>query len=104
MTGPTYRGILHRLNEEHASCGQTCTLEDYSSTCPRLLLVPLIETLDVPGRREVPVVGFATFLLDHSSVNYAGHHVVGRFVTKTTVPGLPGEGKSLGVYTFALVD
>ena len=102
MPTPTIEGIDYLMNQ----CPHTpkCTITRYVPDCPRLVTIPVVDTLQVNGRGQVQVVGFARFLLA-GTVNDGGHmEVVGWFV-RDIVPGdMGGDGQDFGLYGVKLIQ
>ena len=82
MSGPTTRGIEYRL----AQCQHTltCTGESFVRSCPRLLMVPVVQLC---GKEIVKVQGFALFFLESVEGQGRENNVWGRFLRLH----LPGE-------------
>ncbi|NPV52386.1 MAG: Tad domain-containing protein [Firmicutes bacterium] len=100
MVGPT-SGIEERI----AKCNHTpkCTYDNFVLGCPRLVYVPIIDSLDVHGRSKVRIVGFAAFFLEGVE-GHGGHSsVIGRFI-KATADGEIGEGEDFGLRSYKLVE
>ncbi|MCL6451434.1 MAG: hypothetical protein K6T75_09090 [Acetobacteraceae bacterium] len=74
MRGPTYQGLRDRIDADPDAT--YLTVEPGS---PRLLLVPIVNTFDVEGRKAATIVGFAAFFLEAVSGG-ASVDVQGRFL------------------------
>jgi hypothetical protein len=58
-SGPTKQGLETRFTGH-----VTCTLENHEKNCPRLVVMPIIDSdAELSGTTEVPIVGFAAFYL-----------------------------------------
>ncbi len=58
-----------------------CTYTYYNKKCPRIIFIPVVDTLYVNGKKHIKVLGFATFFLE-GAVNSGGHtDIIGRFIT-----------------------
>lgn len=78
MAGGTIRSVEYLLSQ--CTHNPLCSYIDFERSCPRLMKLPVIETLNVPGRDEVLVVGFAAFFLEGTR-NSGGHtEIIGKFV------------------------
>lgn len=89
MAGPTIQGISTRISQGTSTSFLTATIH-----CPRVVIVPIVHTLDVPGRKEVEVVGFAAFYLE-DQISGKDTYIVGRFMElalDATVGMAPGFG------------
>ncbi|NMB17548.1 MAG: hypothetical protein GX980_10615, partial [Firmicutes bacterium] len=97
MVGPTKKGVEDRiLRCSHGGFDQCIA----STDCPRVVVVPIIDKLDVPGRSEqVTVVGFAVFYLERVKAG----EITGRFVRRF-VDGEKGDARDFGAMVAALVD
>lgn len=89
MQGPTMDALSDRMDADPYS-----TWDHVRATSPRLLLVPLIEEFDDPGRSEVLTKGFAIFFLER--VRQSGE-VRGRFI-EYHVPGRPADPGTVSEY------
>ena len=98
MVGPTKQGISYRYNQDPGA-----TFETVAKNSARILVVPVIQSLDVSGRGAVLVVGFAALFLESSNVTNNGE-VSGRFIQMVT-PGDPGDsGSDYGLYASRLIS
>lgn len=88
MSGPTYDGIRYILDQDTHSHTDLAKLE---KNCPRLIVIPVVDSLDVDGRSTVKIVGFANFFLEE--VDYIGGQteVKGKFI-KTLGHGEISDG------------
>ena len=98
MVGPTKQGISYRYNQD-----PTATFATVAKGSSRIMVVPVIQSLEVNGRNEVLVVGFAALFLESSNVNNG--EVTGRFMQMVT-PGDPGsgDGGNYGLYASRLIS
>ena len=77
MSGPTYEAVRYILNQD------TCTSHDLTKLekdCPRLIVIPVVDSLSIQGRTTVKIMGFASFFLEETT--YAGGltEVKGKFI------------------------
>ncbi len=79
MDGPTATGIQYRLNLDPYS-----TFENFVPSSPRVILIPIIDSFEIDGRKVVRVNGFASFFLE--DYNLSSDEIVGRFFERV-VPG-----------------
>lgn len=104
MSGPTYDGISTRYwGCDHFVSDGGCTAEHYVDSCPRLLTVPVVETV---GKHRVEVDGFAIFILEDIDTYYNRSYVVGTYLS--TVIGNAygasfGQAGDYGAYTLQLI-
>ena len=78
MSNVTRRAV----NDLIAACNHSpsCTYLNFNRDCPRVIFIPVVDSLQVNGRDEATVVGFASFFLEGTR-NSGGHtEVIGRFV------------------------
>lgn len=101
MAGPTDQGVSYRKSQCVHGCNFTTQIE---ANCPRVVITPVIDSLDVNGRKEVTIVGFAAFFLEETvqSESKGQKDVVGRFL-KWTTTGELGQGTNYGVYSVMLI-
>ncbi len=88
MSGPTAQGV----NTLISRCTHTppCTHNDYDSDCPRIITVIMVDTLEVNGRDEVKIAGFARFFLEEVTGRGNESIVTGRFLN-TIMTGELGD-------------
>ena len=103
MSGPTRRGIEHRI--ENANCG--CTPVNFRPDCPLLIYIPVVRVLsDKGGRTEVEVVNFAAFFIDRHNPPGSGKEsiVTGTFVRNMTEGRVDANLSGYGLYAVNLVE
>lgn len=72
------------------------TVEDDSA---RLVTVIIVDTLEVKGKKDVTIVGFARFFLESSEEEKAAtgkYKITGRFLEKIVPNSTPGTGEDFG--------
>ena len=98
MSGPTRQGVKYRIDMDPSA-----TYSTVGKASPRVITVPIIDSLTVNGRSEVLIVGFAGFFLEDFSGGGKNSTVTGKFMKMVT----PGEGSSTasswGLYASRLV-
>ena len=99
MAGPTRTGVNFRIAE--CSHEPKCTYDRFVKGCPRVILVPIIDSLDVTGRNGVILTGFAAFLVE--AVGGVGNvcQVTGRFI-RWAADGDLGNINDYGVVSYRL--
>jgi Flp pilus assembly protein TadG len=75
MSGPTSTGVNYRINQDLYA-----TFETAAPTSPRVVTVPVIESLAVNGRGEVRIIGFAAFFLERVGGSGQDNYVEGKFM------------------------
>ncbi|MEA4877435.1 pilus assembly protein TadG-related protein [Aminobacterium sp. MB27-C1] len=118
MSGPTEDGIDYIIALEIIKEGVDYILDedgriswDWYSThlddlyeSPRLITLPVVAGWEVYGRKEVEVVGFASFFLEGVEGTGKDSRVIGRFVERV-IPGSSGGGSgSFGAYSVSLIQ
>lgn len=102
LHGPTEQGInylLNRCNHE-----PKCTYQNYVANCPRLIIIPVVDKLDVNGRKPVMIVGFAAFFIERYE-NKGGHsQIIGRFIKTITDAELSEGASDFGLRGIKLVE
>lgn len=97
MTGPTRQGLAERFNADMSNL-KCRSIETVDRSCQRLLYIPIIDSLDVNGRKPVEIVGFAAFYLMEIG-NSSQVEVKGQFIRSI----LPGEWSEYGeLYNYGL--
>lgn len=100
MAGPTAQGVRARLDAcEHLSA----TYDNVPKGCERLVMVPVVESLEVNGRKEVKIVGFAAFFLESTSRRGNDSFIVGRFI-RHAAQGDIGTGQDFGLKAAKLIQ
>lgn len=77
MAGPTYEGVSYLLEQD------TCTSHDLTKLekdCPRLIVIPVIDSFDVQGRTTVKIMGFVSFFLEETTYDGGKTEVKGKFI------------------------
>jgi len=88
MSGPTMQGINTLISRcDHIP---ECTYDNYISNCPRIITVIMVDSLDVNGRSNVRIAGFARFFLEGVEGQGNKSIVTGRFL-KTVMSGELGD-------------
>lgn len=99
MSGPTSEGVEYRM-----ALDQDATFATVEKDSGRIVIVPIIESLEVNGRSEVLVVGFAAFFLEGVGGSGNNNYVTGRFM-QMVVPGDIGTGATgYGLYSSTLLE
>lgn len=101
MAGPTYDGITYILEQD------TCSNHDLTKLnkdCVRLILVPVVDSLDVNGRSTVKIVGFANFFLE-DIISAGGHtEVKGKFIKTLGHGEIDESGADFGMLGVKLTE
>lgn len=102
MAGPTKNGISYLLNGcTHAP---KCTITSYNPQCTRLIVIPIVNTLQADGRGMIQITGFAQFILEGAD-NAGGHsEVTGWFVKKLAVGESDINAVDFGLHSVKLVQ
>lgn len=99
ISGPTKSGIEYRIAQDSGVSYNTV-----SQASPRIVILPVLDSLTVNGKGEVLIVGFAAFFLE--SVGGSGHEneVTGKFM-RIVVAGEPAGagGADFGVSAVKLI-
>lgn len=95
MVGPTRTGIDYRISYNPSE-----TYTSFSSGSKRLVYLPIIESLDVGGRSEVMIVGFAAFFLESIS---GKSEVEGYFIKYRTVGEIMDSAADFNLHSVSLV-
>lgn len=102
MSGPTERGVNHRLNE--CKHDPPCTIEHFVRGCPRIVITPVVRTFEhVHGRGEVELMGFAAFILESVAGSGKDAYVTGWFIEWATEGDL-GNKEDYGVVSYRLEE
>jgi len=99
MSGATSKGIDYRMDLD-----KYATFAALKMSSPRILIVPIIDSLDINGRGEVKILGFAAFFLEGVGKSGNENYVTGKFVQMIS-PGEIGTGVAdYGLYGSTLIE
>lgn len=102
MSGATQTAVTTLMN--NCSHNPECTYDYYNRNCSRIITVPVVETLDISGRKYVKVLGFGTFFLEGVQGNNGQADVTGRFITYTSEGETSSEINDYGTYGIRLIE
>lgn len=95
MVGPTKDGVSYRVDADPAA-----TYDAVQEGSSRIIVVPLLESLEVNGRKDVRVKGFAAFFLE----SMTGQVVTGKFLHLVVAGEIGGGATDYGVYAAGLIE
>lgn len=98
MSGPTSTGVNYRIAED-----PTATFPP-SNSSPRVVTVPIVDSMDVNGRKQVTIVGFANFFLEGVGGSGNKNYVTGRFMEMVQPGDISTSGTFFGIYNVKLVQ
>ncbi|MCX7921210.1 MAG: Tad domain-containing protein [Clostridia bacterium] len=101
ISGTTETSINHLLRQ----CNHTprCTYQYYNKNCATIIFIPIVNTLDVNGRKYVKVLGFGTFFLEGVTNRSGQADVIGRFITYSAQGETSNSVGDFGTYGIRLV-
>ena len=100
MSGPTTSGITTRLNAD-----PTATFPPDNLNSPRVVIVPVVDSLDVNGSKPVQIVGFAAFFLEGVGGSGSSNYVTGRFIQIPAAASITTDPNAYyGVFNIRLVN
>lgn len=102
MAGATSDGIQEILESDTNDHGED--LSKLEANCPRLIKIPVVDSMDVNGRSFVTIVGFAAFFLDNLESNGGHTEIKGRFVKCVTEGEIDENGAGYGLFGTKLVE
>ena len=102
ISGTTETCIRQLVN----GCSHTplCTYEYYNKDCSRIIFIPIVDTLDVNGRKYVKVLGFGTFFLEGVDSHGGQADVTGRFITYCMNGETSSGINDYGTYGIRLIE
>lgn len=102
MSGPTKNGVSQLISK----CPHTpqCVYYDYEPDCPRIITVIIVDNLDVHGRDNVKIVGFASFFLEGVQGSGNECEVTGRFIKTVTSGEMSESQHDYGLYGVRLEE
>lgn len=99
MSGPTSEGVEYRM-----ALDPNAAFETVEESSGRILIIPIIDSLEVNGRSDVLIVGFAAFFLQGVGGRGSDNYVTGQFM-QMVVPGDISTGvANYGLYTSTLIE
>ncbi len=100
MAGPVKEAIDYRLNAaaNDTACQSYTTVR---SDCSTMMYLPVVNTLDVNGKKHVTILGFAAFFLQGLEGSGGQQYITGRFI-RMIRPGVLGTGTDFGLETVKL--
>ena len=102
MSGPTEQGVETLLLDcDHYPA---CTADHFEPNCPRVITVVIIDSLDVSGRADVTVVGFASFFLEGVAGSGNESIVTGKFIRSVTSGEVSEIQSDYGLYGVKLME
>jgi len=99
MSGPTSSGLSYRLNQDPYA-----TYETVQKDSPRIIVVPIIESFDVNGHKQVQIVGFAAFFLEGVGGSGNDNYVTGKFLKMYDMGETDGAGTDYGLRNIRLIE
>ncbi|NLI94014.1 MAG: hypothetical protein GX434_17995 [Peptococcaceae bacterium] len=93
MKGPTDTGVSYRINKD-----PTATFSTVQKGSPRIVVVPVMDTMKVNGRKPVTIVGFAVFFIESCSDGV----ITGDFMQMVVNNSTSGTGTDFGAYKLKL--
>lgn len=99
ISGPTSDGINYRIEQDSGA-----TYNTVSESSPRIVLLPVLESLTVNGKGEVKITGFAAFFLEGAVGSGNENTVTGKFL-RMVIAGEPStSGGNYGLSTVRLIQ
>jgi len=102
MAGPTEEGVQAIIDADPNEHGED--LSQLEQDCPRVIKIPIVDSLDVCGRSTVTVVGFAAFFLDDVVKVNGKTEITGRFIKKISEGAIDETGIGYGLFGSKLVE
>lgn len=105
QTGNMVMNTVQSINTLINGCTHTpaCTYTDYNSTCTRIISIPVVNTLDINGKKYVSILGFATFFLEGVNNSGGSADIIGRFITYSAQGETSSTVNDYGTYGIRLV-
>lgn len=97
MSGPTSDGVGYRIGLDPYA-----TYDTVKPGSERIIIVPIIDSLDVNGSAPVQIVGFAAFFLESVGGSGNDNYVTGRFLHMYII-GDQGSGHDYGLRNIRLI-
>jgi hypothetical protein len=100
--GPVSNAIQYRMDEA-SNDGASQSFTTVRPDSPRIMYLPVVDTLDVNGKKDVTILGFAAFYLDGLVGSGGSQQIEGRFI-RMIRPGELGDGPDYGTYAVKLTQ
>jgi hypothetical protein len=75
MAGPTKDGVEYRINQDAGA-----TFANFLPSSSRVILIPVVDSFEVNGKKAVRVEGFASFFLE--GYRQSTDEIIGRFIRR----------------------
>lgn len=99
MSGPTDQGVSYRIGQDPGA-----TFETVAKDSPRIVMVPVLDSLNVNGRGDVEIVGFAAFFLEGTGGTGQDNYVSGKFMQLVAAGDVTSSaGADYGLYGATLI-
>lgn len=98
MSGPTGEGVDYRM-----ALDPTANFATAEKGSPRILIVPVIDSLEVHGRNDVLIVGFAAFFLEGVGGQGNDNYVTGKFMQMVMPGDISTAVTGYGLYGSTLI-
>jgi Flp pilus assembly protein TadG len=99
MSGPTSQGVAYRIGLDPSA-----TFSTVSRGSPRIVTVPIIDSIDGNGRCQVQIVGFAAFFLEGVGGQGNDNYVYGEFMQLVKTGQSSSAATDYGLYGSALIQ
>ncbi|VBB06613.1 Hypothetical protein LUCI_1849 [Lucifera butyrica] len=99
MSGPTSQGVAYRVGLD-----PDATFDTVKRSSPRIVIVPVIDSLSGNGRTEVEIVGFAAFFLEGAGGQGNQNYVTGEFLQMVMPGDVTTSSTGFGLYGAKLVQ
>lgn len=97
ISGPTSDGVSYRI-----ALDPYATYDTVKASSERIIVVPIIDSLNVNGKASVQIVGFAAFFLESVGGSGNDNSVTGRFL-RMYIAGDQGSGTDYGLRNIRLI-
>lgn len=103
-SGPFSQGLDDRWSRDTDQREDIC-FSDYTGNRQRVVLVPLVRTFDVNGKKPVEITGFSAFFLRNKPPGGAGQDLTGEFLY-AVAPGAGGtsSGGTSTLFSIRLIQ
>lgn len=98
MSGPTNQGVGYRIRLD-----PTATVATVEKGSARIVVVPVIDSIDVDGRSDVLIVGFAAFFLEGAGGQGNENYITGKFMQMVMPGDISTEVAGYGLYGSTLI-
>ncbi len=102
MSGSTFQGVKEIIQSDPHS--PKCTYPHIEGDCPRVIHIPIVNSLQVNGKKAVKILGFGAFFVEDVVSKGGKTEIQGRFIRTLAQGAIDSAGGDYGVRGIKLVE